>query len=99
MVTSALVSLQSKIRLSPGEQKLIALLPTNGKKITTQELTKKYYANNNRRMPVHPRLVVVGMVRTLQKKIESVKAPPFYICSSERAGPYPMEIWRQRNAG
>jgi len=83
----------SGVRLSQGELRLLALLPPQGKKITTRELAKKYYAK--RPEPFNSRGVIVGMVRTLQRKIETIKAPPFIICSSERAGPYPMEVWRK----
>lgn len=91
---SALASLQSKVRLSPGEKRLLALLPASGKRINTLELTKLYYAR--RPEPFNGRIVVVGMVKTLQKKIKTVKQPPFYIHNSERAGPIPMEVWREK---
>jgi hypothetical protein len=95
-MSSALASLQSKgVRLSQGELRLLALLPPNGKRITTHDLAKKFYAKKGGRLPFNSRHVIVGMVRTLQRKIETVKAPPFIICNSERAGPYPMEVWRQ----
>ncbi len=89
---SALASLQSKIKLSPGEQRLVALLPSSGKHITTRELAKMYYAK--REAPFNSRLVIVAMVRNLQRKIETIHASPLYVNSSERAGPYPMQVWR-----
>jgi hypothetical protein len=91
---SALASLQSKIRLSPGEQKVIKLLPPSGKRITTGELAKLYYAE--RQEPFHSRLIIVGIVRNLQRKIASVKSPPLYVQCTERAGPHQMQVWRTR---
>ena len=90
---SALASLQSKIKLSPGEQRLVKLLPASGKQIGTDALAMKFYSQ--RKEPLNGRLVIVGMVRSLQKKIKTVKDPPFVICSTERSGPYPIKIWRQ----
>ncbi len=93
-MSSALASLQSKVRLSPGEERLAKLLPASGKRMNTHELTGLYY--NQRTKPFNSRLVVVGLVRTLQQKIETVKNPPFIVRTSERAGPYPMKVWRER---
>jgi len=95
-MASSLASLQSKVRLSKGEIKLLQLLSPHGKRIDTFELAQKYYAKQD--APFNSRLVIVGMVRTLQKKIKTVDDPPFYVCTTERAGPYPMQVWRSRHA-
>lgn len=94
-MASALVSLKSKVRLSPGEQRLLQLLPTGGRRISTDELTKQYYSGKPE--PFNSRLVVVGMVRNLQRKIGTIKTSPLYVHCSDRAGPYPMEVWRSNS--
>lgn len=93
---SALVSLKSKVRLSPGEERLLKLLPHTGKRISTEELTKLFY--NGRIEPFNGRLVVIGMVRSLQRKIDTIKTSPVYVHATERSGPYPMFVWRSNRA-
>ena len=93
---STLDYLQSKVRLSEGEKRLLKLLPPSGKRITTGELAKKFYAKRDE--PFNARLVVVGMVRTLQRKIGTLPDAPIYVHTTERSGPVQMEVWRSRHA-
>src|SRR5215510_12827869 len=89
---SALDSLQRQIRLSPAEARLFKLLPSSGKQITTKELAALFY--EGRKQPFNSRIVIIGLIRNLQKKI-NVSHVAFRLKSSERAGPYPMKIWRE----
>lgn len=93
---SALASLENKIKLSPGERKLISLLPPSGKRITTEELAEKFY--EGKQQPFNSRIVIVGMIRNVQRKISRCKRPPLYVHRSERAGPYSIEVWRSGSA-
>jgi len=89
------VSLENKIRLSPGEKRLLELLPTEGKRINTGDLAKKFYAGKVE--PFNSRLVVIGLVRNLQRKIKMVKGSPIYVHSTQRSGPYQIEVWKSNS--
>lgn len=72
--------------LSAGEIRLLELLPKDGTRIDTEQLTRRFYAR--RVAPYNARIVVMNLVRALQKKTRGkVKRSP-------RAGPNSVEVWR-----
>jgi len=76
-----------KVKLSPSEQKLLDLLPNDGRKIDTQLLLKEYY-KGQKDIPFHARGIIVGLVRSLTLK--------GLIKRGERRGPRPIEVWRKK---
>ena len=83
----------SKVRYSPTEQRILALLPEDGTKLSSDEIIDLHYGKRKR--PFNARQTVIGALRTLIRK--SVKnREPFRICKSERKGPHPMKFWIER---
>jgi hypothetical protein len=76
------------------EQDLIALLPKDGKKVTTADLVEAYYGSE---VPLNARNIVVGRLRMIAAKAVH-NAEPWRIAKSNRAGPHPMEFWLEKAA-
>jgi hypothetical protein len=92
MVSIQLKKPDSIRRYSPLEQRIFALLPRDGSKVSTEWLAHKIYG---KRIPMHGRVTITGTLRALVQKAEQNKEP-FRICRSEAAGPYPLEVWLER---
>ncbi len=62
----------TKHKYSPAEETLLKLLPRsaneNSKRITINELAKRYYDSMGRDMPFHARIFINSSMRTLIKK-------------------------------
>lgn len=74
--------------LSPGEMRLLRLLPTNGKKVTTDKLVERFY--RDKEMPEYGRLVIGGLIRSLVKKTQMASLK---VRKTDRRGPRPIEVW------
>lgn len=77
------------MKYSDREKSILALLPKGGKRINTVELMKKKYGKN---VPFHGRIIIIGTLRSLMRKVVYNKEP-FRIKKSERRGPHPIEFW------
>jgi hypothetical protein len=81
------------IRLSDHEQIVLKLIPSNGKKITTRVLVVKFYEYLGTKVPMHGRVNVGSKIRSLIKK---TRLNDVRVRSSKRAGPYPIDVWKER---
>ena len=89
------LSLDPKVRYSPGEQRLFALL--NQKPIPSTVLAGKYYRGDVG-VPYHSRKIVIGLADSLRKKV-IINREPFRVIKSNRKGPHPIEIWLELTRG
>jgi hypothetical protein len=80
-------------RFSPSETKLLTLLPQDGTKINTLELTKKFYSDR-KTLPEYARIAIGGLIRALVDKTYDFKRG-FRVMRSERQGPKPILIWME----
>jgi hypothetical protein len=80
-------------RFSPSEIKLLTLLPQDGTKINTLELTKKFYSDR-KTLPEYARIAIGGLIRALVDKTYDFKRG-FRVMRSERQGPKPILIWME----
>jgi hypothetical protein len=83
----------SKLRYSEAEQKLLDLIPTNGKMITTEELAAKRYSREE--VPFNSRAIVLATLTQLIRKVDANREN-FKIRKGKRRGPMPSEIWVER---
>jgi hypothetical protein len=82
-----------KMRYSEAEQKLLDLIPTNGKMITTEELAEKRYKGEE--VPFNSRAIVLATLSQLMRKVDRNKEN-FRIKKGKRRGPMPSEVWVER---
>jgi len=78
-------------RFSPSEVRLLNLLPQDGTKIDTLELTRKFYSDREA-IPVYARITIGGLIRALVDKTYDFRRG-FRVMRSERQGPKPILIW------
>jgi hypothetical protein len=78
------------VNYSPSEKRLLDLIPRDGKRITTEELTKKRYAGES--VPFNARMIVLGALTNLIRKVE-YNREDFKIVKGIRKGPAPIEVW------
>jgi hypothetical protein len=69
---------------------LLDLIPRDGQKITTEELTKKRYAGET--VPFNARMIVLGALTNLIRKVD-YNREDFRIVKGIRKGPAPIEVW------
>ena len=81
------------IAYSEAEQKLLDLIPTNGRKITTEELTNKRYTEEE--MPFNGQAIVRATLAQLMRKVDANRES-FRIRKGKRRGPMPSEVWAER---
>ena len=72
--------------MSPAEEKMLKLIPINGK-ITTDKLAKKFYGEN---VPFNGRKIIIDILSRLYRQ--------GLIDRGMRRGPYPLEVWRSFKA-
>ena len=72
-----------KIRLSPAEAEIYALLPKDGERVTSRDLVERLY---KKKPPTNARQIVNIHLHALRKK--------GLIGMSKRKGPIPIEVWR-----
>jgi len=82
------------VKFSSLEQRLLDLLPADGSRVDTNTLVQRYYANVAPE-PLNARTIVVGRLKGIAAKAERAGLP-FRIRRSERAGPHPLQFWRER---
>jgi hypothetical protein len=82
-----------KLRYSEAEQKLLDLIPTNGKMITTEELALKRYSHEE--VPFNSRAIVLATLTQLIRKVDANREN-FKIRKGKRRGPMPSEIWVEK---
>ncbi len=82
----------STVRYSPGERKLFSLL--TDKPMSSEALSEKFY-RGHKEVPFHGRKIVIGLVTSIQKKVNANKEK-FQIMKSDRKGPHPIEVWIER---
>lgn len=78
------------VRYSDGEKRLFALLPQDGRKVTT-----RYLASTLHRRAITGRVRVVGTLRSLMLKTRDNREP-FRIRREARNGPHPIGIWIEK---
>jgi hypothetical protein len=83
------LSKPDRVKYSPLEEEIFNLLPRSGKRLDTNQLANKVYGGD---VPINGRLIVTGTLRKLIKKSLHNKEA-FKIKTSERRGPYPLEVW------
>lgn len=82
-----------KIKYSRTEAAILEVLRRSpkGKRITTNALAAVY---RDRRAPIRPNQTVISTMTGLIEKVRR-NGEGFVICRSERAGPVPIEFWRE----
>ena len=78
------------VKYSPTEARLLKLLPHNGQRITTKQLTAKFY--RNRDMPVHGQIYIANSLRMLANKIAQNREK-FKLKRTPKIGPHDVEFW------
>lgn len=82
------------MKYSPSEQRMLKLLPRNGRKLTSVELVEKFY-NGSGEAPYHARNIVITVLRSLRRKTAHNKEE-FRVASTPRSGPIPMSFWLEQ---
>lgn len=85
-----------KLRYSPMEQSILALLPGDGTKVSSEEIIAAHYGKRKR--PFNARQIIIGVLRTLMRK-SNRNRESFKICKSARKGPHPMKFWIEKRVG
>lgn len=83
----------TKIPYSDGEQKLLDLIPKNGSRINTEEITLKRYAKEGE--PFNARAIIRATLTQLIRKVDQNREP-FRIRKGKRSGPWPIEVWTEK---
>jgi hypothetical protein len=88
---------QKKQRFSPSEVRLLYLLPQDGTKVDTVELTKRFYADRAE-VPEYARIAIGGLIRSIVAKTgnDPETGRPrtsFKVLRSKRQGPRPIQVW------
>lgn len=81
-------TLRSDGKYSPGERKIFAIL--SRVPVSTISIAEARWQNGD--APVNSRHVIIGAIRSLQRKIEANREP-FRIAGTRRLGPKPMSFW------
>jgi hypothetical protein len=82
-----------RLRYSESERRLLELIPTDGKVITTKELTEKRYADEQ--TPFNGGAIVLAILSHLMRKVDYNKED-FRIIKSKRNGPRPLDVWTEK---
>jgi len=69
----------------------LALLPLNGGRVSSRELLTQYYGAQP---PLNARAILTNRLRGLAAKAEFANEP-WRICKGPRAGPKPIDYWRE----
>ena len=84
-------AVSKKYKYSPTEQRVLALLPSDGTKLTSGEIMDLHFGTAKRK-PLNAQKIIIGILRSLMLK-SSRNREPFRICKSARKGPYPIKFW------
>jgi hypothetical protein len=75
-------------KYSPTEEELLKMLPTGGdKRISSNKLAERYYANRKKVMPRHGRIYINSSMRTLMEKARTNRV------KIRRSDHKPYEFW------
>lgn len=77
------------------ERQLLALLPANGKRLSSVALAERLY-ENEKVMPMNARVIVGVTMRTITKKLELMPEEKRRVRKSPRRGPVPIEFWLEK---
>ena len=83
------------IAYSPAEERLLKCIPSNGKRITTDQLTTLQYLH--RQKPFNAESIVRATLRTLMSKVD-YNQERYRIVKGPRRGPHPSQIWTEKRA-
>lgn len=72
------------------ELRLLALVPTNGARVSTLDLVNGYYGSER---PLNARTIVTSRMTGIMAKMAHAK-DPLPLQKSRRTGPKPIEYWR-----
>jgi|HubBroStandDraft_5_1064220.scaffolds.fasta_scaffold12490_2 hypothetical protein len=87
---------EQKIRYSPLEQRILELIPEDGRKINTIELTGMVYKPGE--APINARQTVLHSVNRLIFKSDE-NEEPWEIFKSTPRGSQPVYFWREERKG
>lgn len=85
---------ETKVRYSNNERRAFAVLPKNGRAITTVDIADKVYGKDR---PYYARQTILGVMNGLQRKASANKEP-FAIVKTKRRGPHPVEFSLEKKA-
>jgi hypothetical protein len=85
-----------KLKYSDSEQKLLDLIPTDGRPITTEQLADKRYSKEE--VPFNSRAIVLATLTQLMRKVDR-NEENFRIRKGRRRGPMPSEVWVEKRRG
>ena len=71
------------------EQKLLALIPKDGSRVSSSNLLAAYYGQE---VPLNGRPILIGRLRGITAKAEHEKLP-WRLRKSKRDGPNAIEFW------
>ncbi|HEX2558396.1 MAG TPA: hypothetical protein VHK86_08765 [Nitrososphaera sp.] len=77
----------TKVKYSKGEQNVFSAIGAKAK--TSTQILEKVYPDG---VPLNGRKIVIGMIKSLKKKM-TINKEPFKLCNSELSGPHAMEFW------
>jgi hypothetical protein len=84
---------RQQIAYSPAEERLLKLIPRNGRRITTDKLTAMQY--QHRQKPFNADAIVRATLRSLMKKVE-FNQERYRIVKGPQRGPHTSEIWSEK---
>lgn len=76
--------MDSRIRLSPSEVAIYALVPKTGARVSSRTIKERFY--RGKEIPLYGRQIVNIHLNALRRK--------GLINMSKRRGPIPIEVWR-----
>lgn len=83
-------------KYSKGEKELFKLIPQDGKRISSEELTKLRKRNRGWKIG-NPRNTVSSQMRSLVAKV-AIYEKKFKLCRTPQSGPYSIEYWIEPRA-
>jgi hypothetical protein len=85
-----------KLKYSDSERRLLDLIPTDGRQITTEQLAAKRYARGD--VPFNSRAIVTATLTQLMRKVDRNREN-FRIIKGKRRGPAPSLVWVEKRRG
>lgn len=78
------------MKLTAREEAILALVPTDGSRINTNELIKAFFGADP---PLNARPNLISRLKGIALKLERNPAPGPRLFKSPRSGPRPSEFW------
>ena len=89
---------QREIKFTALEERLLALLPRDGSRVTTHQLMAKYYgAPGAVDEPMNPRQTVICRLRSIDQKAKKA-GMGWRLCKTDRSGSIPQSFWIEQVA-